>query len=97
MVGRREVLHVARVRRTDNLHKRSKPQAQCTHQLLIHLRNERMLRQILLDLLRHQLRFLLVSEAEILADDFELLFVDVLQVFEFGASASDGHISRVIF
>ena len=56
-----------------------------------------MLRQILLDLLRHQLRFLLVSEAEILADDFELLFVDVLQVFEFGASASDGHISRVIF
>ena len=56
-----------------------------------------MLRQILLDLLGHQLRFLLVSEAEILADDFELLFVDVLQVFEFCAPATDGHISRVIF
>ena len=55
-----------------------------------------MLRQILLNLLGHQLRFLLVSEAEILADDFELLFVDILQVFEFSASATNGNISRVI-
>ena len=97
LVSRWELFGVLRVRGAHYFDKGAVAKAHGAHQLLTDLSDELLLCEVLPDLLRHELSFLLVGETEVLGNHLQVFLVDVLQVTELGPAtdAAERHVAAI--